>query len=142
MVEKISKFLKSKKVLLSVKWIAQIHVLSNISCWVGKNENLICPSESSSNENAKIGIGLICSSCICTSWENLQNVFTKKSLDSLMFVVNCNVINFAAYIMSSTFPTRKNVNVESVTSYSYWLLVTFNSIKPARHGFDLLINAR
>ena len=45
-LEKISKFLRGKKVLLSVKEMAQNHVLSNISCCVGQSDNLTCSSES------------------------------------------------------------------------------------------------
>ena len=70
-------FSKAKTVLLSVKWIAQNHVLSNFSCWVGRSENLIGSSESPWNEDAKIGIGLTCS--LNTSREKFQNVFTKKA---------------------------------------------------------------
>ena len=59
LVEKNWKFIKRKKKgLLSVKWMAQIYVLSNVSCWVGRSENLISPSESSWNEDAKLVLDL------------------------------------------------------------------------------------
>ena len=57
--------------------MTQNHVLSNISCWVGRIENFICPSQSPWNEDAKIGFGLICS--LNTSGENQQIVLTKKA---------------------------------------------------------------
>ena len=59
--QKKFKIPERKIVLLSVKEMVQNHVLSNVSCWVGRSENLICPSKSPWNEDAKIGIGLICS---------------------------------------------------------------------------------
>ena len=43
-------------------------------------KNLTGSFESPWNEDAKVGIGLICSSN--TSRENQQNIFTKKSKDS------------------------------------------------------------
>ena len=55
--------------------MAQNHVLSNVSCCVGQSENLTCLSESTWNEDAKIGIELISSSN--TSRENQQNDFLK-----------------------------------------------------------------
>ena len=56
--------------------MAQNHVLSCVSCCVGRSKNLICPSESPFKEEAKIGIGLISSSN--NFRENQQKVFTKK----------------------------------------------------------------
>ena len=53
------------------------YVLSNVSCCVGRSENLTCSSESPWNEDAKIGIGLISSSN--TSREN-QQIFLPKKL--------------------------------------------------------------
>ena len=57
--------------------MVQNHVLSNVSCCVGRNENLTCSSESPWNEDTKIGFGLISSSN--TSREKQKNVFTKKA---------------------------------------------------------------
>ena len=57
--------------------MAQNHVLSNVSCWVGRSETLICPYESPLNEDEKIGIGLVCRSN--TFRENQQKKFTKKA---------------------------------------------------------------
>ena len=82
--------------------MAQNHVWSNASCWVGRSENLICPSESSWNEDAKIGIELICSSK--TSRENQQNVFTKKAWIHWC-VVNCRCGKNAVIKKTRKFPT-------------------------------------
>ena len=55
--------------------MAQNDVLSDVSCCVDRSENLTCSCESSWNENAKIGIGFVCSSN--TSRENEQNALPK-----------------------------------------------------------------
>ena len=80
--------------------MAQIHVLSNVSWWVGRSENLIDPSESPWNEDAKIGIGLISRSN--TSRENEKNVFTKNpwihNIDAIC-ILELTFINIDAIII-------------------------------------------
>ena len=51
--------------------MAQNHVLSYVSCWVGRSNNLMSSCESSWNEDVKIGIGFVSSSNTCR--ENQQN---------------------------------------------------------------------
>ena len=57
--------------------MAQNHALSYVSCWVSWSINLICLCESSCNEDAKVGIGFVCSSN--TPRKNQQKCF-KNSL--------------------------------------------------------------
>ena len=70
--------------------MAQNHVLSNVSCCVGRNENLTYLSEIPWNEDAKIGIGLISSSN--TSRENQQML----SLNNLGFIDVLSTVNEAS----------------------------------------------
>ena len=56
--------------------MAQNRVLSYISCWVNWSKILMGSSESSWNEDTKIGIGFV--SSLNTSRENEENAFTKN----------------------------------------------------------------
>ena len=55
--------------------MAQNHVLSNVSCCVSRSQNSTCSSESPLIEDAKIGIGLICSSILP---EKIYKMFLPK----------------------------------------------------------------
>ena len=57
--------------------MTQNHVLSDVSCWVGQSENLICASESSWNENSKLALLDLSVSLILP--EKINSVFNKKA---------------------------------------------------------------
>ena len=57
--------------------MAQNHVLSYVSCWVGRSTHMIGSCESSLNEDAKIGIGFVSWDLQLTTHQWIQGYLRK-----------------------------------------------------------------